>query len=83
MSSNIAISADRFQWIKPRILKDPNGYWMCHDNYYIVGHGMTKEHAYENWKIKEQRRTTISRKNVWNLQATMKWFKEGCWRMLN
>lgn len=76
------IHSSRFQWIKPKLVwQSESQQWKCHDDHYMVGHGVTKEEAYEDWRVKEQRRARIPRRGMWNLQGCRRWFKEGCWRI--
>jgi hypothetical protein len=65
--------------IKPR-LQWQSGLqrWACHDDHYIKGYGKTFAEAYDDWNKKQNRRTLVPRKNVWNLRCCRAWWNRGC-----
>lgn len=65
--------------LKPHIFfSEEKKEWICHDDCFIVGYGITPESAYINWKSKESRRTRLSRRFMWNLRDCFNWYLKGC-----
>ena len=55
--------------------------WVCHDDYYIFGFGVTFKEAYLNWEEKSKRLTAIPRKYYRNIRSCMAWWTNGCKRI--
>lgn len=51
--------------------------WVCHDNYFLWGHGATPEAAYFDWRIKSESRTRHKRAGCWAKIPCHRWAQQG------